>query len=134
MGRIAAASAAQLLALQGCEVFIAARGYAIGTQIDSTTRPVVERELRELKVQLLAGKAVVGFREGQVTLRDTFTGEPTILCEIGALVYDMGGRANDALYHRLCARYANVVRVGDCVAPRGMEEAWKEGFEVAVKI
>lgn len=134
LGRIAASSATQFLALRGCEVFITSRGYAIGAQIDSTTRPVVERALRELDVTMLAGKTVVGFENQHVTLRDCFTGRISALSEIDALVYDMGGRANDALYHELKAHGIHVLRVGDCVAPRGMEEAWREGFEAGVTV
>ena len=132
LGRIAAASAAHFLAQRGCEVFMVARDYAIGAEIDFTTRPAIERALRELNVTMLPGKAVTGFENGRVTLRDCFTGKISTLSEIDALVYDMGGRANDALYHELRAHNLNVVRVGDCVAPRGMEEAWREGFEASL--
>jgi 2,4-dienoyl-CoA reductase-like NADH-dependent reductase (Old Yellow Enzyme family)/thioredoxin reductase len=131
LGRIAASSAAQMLAMQGCEVVMTARGYAVGAQIDSTTRPAVESALRACKMLMLPGKAVVGYRDRQVTLRDGFTGEISALAGVDALVYDMGGRANDALYHALVSQHVNVLRAGDCVAPRGMEEAWREGFESA---
>lgn len=132
LGRIAAAGAAQVLAMRGCDVVMTSRGYTIGAQIDSTTRPVIERALRELNVTMLTGKAVVSFENNVATLRDTFTGEPSTLSEISALVYDMGGRANDALYHTLIASGIPVLRVGDCVAPRGLEEAWREGFEAGM--
>lgn len=134
LGRIAASSAAQFLAQHGCQVFITTRGYAIGSQIELTTRPVVERALRELNVTMLSGKEVIAFENNCLTLRDCFTGQISALSEIDALVYDMGGQANDALYRELAARGVNAVRVGDCVAPRGMEEAWREGFESAWSI
>jgi 2,4-dienoyl-CoA reductase (NADPH2) len=134
LGRIAASSAAQLLAMRGCEVLMITRGYAIGERIDATTRPVIEKSLRESKVTTLGGKAVVGYENERVTLIDCFTGEISALSEIRALVYDMGGRAEDGLYHELAGRGVNVLRAGDCVAPRGMEEAWREGFEAALKI
>jgi hypothetical protein len=134
LGHIAASNAAHALALQGCEVFLVARTYAVGAQIDSTTRPVIERDLRESGVQALAGKAVVSFYNNCITLRDTFSGKHSTLSEISALVYDVGGRANDTLFHELTARRVNVVRVGDCVAPRGMQDAWREGFEAARSI
>lgn len=134
LGRIAASSAAHFLAQRGCTVFITSRDYAIGAQIDFTTRPAIERALRQWRVMMLAGKAVVRYKNERVTLRDCFTGESSELPEIGALVYDMGGRANDALYHELEAHRLNVLRIGDCVAPRGMQEAWSEGFEAGVQI
>lgn len=134
LGRIAASSAAQSLAMRGCEVLMTTRSYAVGDKIDATTRPVIEKALRELRVTLVTGKAVIGFENERVTLRDCFTGEISALSEIGALVYDMGGRADDELYHALAGRGINVVRAGDCVAPRGMEEAWREGFEAGLRI
>lgn len=134
LGRIAASSAAQFLAGRGCEVFLTSRSYATGANIDATTRPIIEKTLRESGVTMLAGQEVVAFEEERVTLRDCFTGRASVLRDINGLVYDSGGRAQDALYHELVARGVNTFRVGDCVAPRGMEEAWREGFEAALKI
>lgn len=134
LGRIAASNAAQFLAGRGCEVLVTSRNYAAGANIDATTRPVIERSLRELGVRMLAGQAVVAFEEARITLRDCFTGEASVLRDISALVYDIGERAQDALYHELVARGVNTIRAGDCAAPRGMEEAWREGFEGALKI
>lgn len=134
LGRMAAASAAQFLTEQGCEVTMVANSFAIGANIDSTTRPVMESKLREANVRMRAGAEVAGFRKGVVTLRDAFTGQMSVLEEIDALVYDMGGRADDALYHELVARNLHAERIGDCVAPRGMEEAWREGFEAGLGV
>lgn len=134
LGRLAAANATEYLARRGCRVTIVSRSYAIGASVDSTTRPVMERSLRESNVTMLPGKAIESFRDGLVMLRDIFTGEQMPLSEISALVYDVGGRANDSLYHALVRRGANVVRVGDCVAPRGMQAAWQEGLAVGWNI
>lgn len=134
LGRIAAASAAQFLAQRGCQVFIIARDYAVGADIDFTTRPAIERGLRECNVTMLPGKAVTRFEDGRVTLRDCFTGEISVLSEINGLVHDMGGQANDALYHELKAHGIDAVGIGDCLAPRGLQEAWREGFEAGVSI
>jgi hypothetical protein len=134
LGRIAASSAAQFLAQRGCQVWMTTRGYAVGAHIDPTTRPVIERNLRELNVTMLAGKEVIAFEQQCVTLRDCFTGALSALPEVDALVYDMGGRARDGLYFALAGQVAQVVRVGDCVAPRGMEEAWREGLEAGFSV
>lgn len=134
LGRIAAASTAHFLAQRGCEVSIVARDYAVGAGIDFTTRPAVERALREWNVTMLPGKTVTSFKTGRVTLRDCFTGHLSELSDMDALVYDMGGRADEVLYHELHAKGLNVMRAGDCVAPRGMEEAWKEGYEAGLAV
>ena len=115
LGRIAAASTAHFLAAQGHRVFITAHQYTIGAQIDSTTRPILELKLRELNVTMLPGTDVVGYAGRTITLRDCFTGRKHELRDMDALVYDMGGRANDTLYDALVQRDLNVTRIGDCV-------------------
>ena len=131
LGRPAAASTADDLATRGHEVTIVARDYAIGANIDHTTRPAVERRMREGGIRQIAGAEVVGFAEGAVALRDCFTGRAWRLEGVDGLVYDLGGRARDGLYQALLARGVEVHRVGDCLAPRGLEEAYHEGFQVA---
>jgi hypothetical protein len=53
---------------------------------------------------------------------------------VDAVVHDMGGRPREALYHALAAAGVAAYRVGDCVAPRGLEEAYHEGWAVALSL
>lgn len=134
LGRLAAASAADHLAAEGHEVTLVARDYAVGFNIDHTTRPVVERRLREGGVREVTGTAVVGFADGAVLVRDCFTGREWRLDGVDALVHDVGGRVRDGLYHALVTAGVETHRVGDCVAPRGLEEAYHEGFAVGLAL
>jgi mycofactocin system FadH/OYE family oxidoreductase 2 len=131
LGRPAAASAADYLAARAHAVTIVARDYAVGANIDHTTRPALERRLRQGGVRQIAGAEVVGFSAGGVALRDRFTGREWRLEGVDTVVYDIGGRARDGLYRALVARGLEVHRAGDCLAPRGLEEAYHEGFRVA---
>ncbi len=134
LGGLAAASAADYLATNGHEVTIVARDYAIGAHIDHTTRPAVERRLREGGVHQLPGTEVVAISGDGVTLRDCFTERGFTLAGVDTVVYDVGGRARDALYRALVEAGVDARRVGDCLAPRGLEEAYHEGFLTAFSL
>jgi NADPH-dependent 2,4-dienoyl-CoA reductase/sulfur reductase-like enzyme len=134
VGRLAAASAAEHLARTGHEVTIVTRDYAVGAHIDHTTRPAAERRLREAGVRQLTGAAVVAVADRGVELRDCFTERTWRLDGVDAVVHDMGGRPRESLYHALAAAGAAVHRAGDCVAPRGLEEAYHEGWAVALSL
>jgi 2,4-dienoyl-CoA reductase (NADPH2) len=134
VGRLAAASAAEHLARAGHEVTIVTRDYAVGTHIDHTTRPAVERRLRETGVERLTGVAVVAVAEGAVELRDCFSERTWRLDGVDSVVHDMGGRPREALYDALTTAGVALHRVGDCVAPRGLEEAYHEGWAAALAL
>ncbi|MGH2671130.1 MAG: FAD-dependent oxidoreductase, partial [bacterium] len=134
LGGLAAASTADYLATTGREVTIVARDYAVGAHIDHTTRPAVERRLREGGVRQLAGTEVVAVSGDGLTLRDCFTGRVWRLPGVDTVVYDVGARARDELYRTLVAAGVDAHRVGDCLAPRGLEEAYHEGFHTALAL
>ncbi|HEV8309922.1 MAG TPA: hypothetical protein VGW35_19840 [Methylomirabilota bacterium] len=104
------------------------------TNIDYSTRPVVERRLRAGRVRAVTGAEVVRLSAGAAVLRDCFTGEEWGLDGVDTLVHDLGGRPRDGLYHALVAAGLEAYRVGDCLAPRGLEEAYHEGFQVALSL
>jgi NADPH-dependent 2,4-dienoyl-CoA reductase/sulfur reductase-like enzyme len=134
VGRLAAASAAEHLARAGHEVTIVTRDYAVGAHIDHTTRPAVERRLRETGVRRLTGVVVIAVAEGAVELRDCFSERTWRLDGVDAVVHDMGGRPREALYDALATAGVVIHRVGDCVAPRGLEEAYHEGWAAALSL
>jgi NADPH-dependent 2,4-dienoyl-CoA reductase/sulfur reductase-like enzyme len=131
LGRLAASSAADHLASRGHQVTVVSRDYVVGANVDQTTRPVVQRRLRDGNVQQLTGTEVLNFEDGTVLLRDVFTGREWTVDGVDSLVHDLGGRARDALYHQLAAQGIETHRVGDCLAPRELEDAYHEGFRVA---
>lgn len=131
LGRMQAVSAADHLAAHGHQVTMVTRGYAVGEHIDKTTRPVMEARLRAAGVVFITGTAVTGFNNGVVQLRDAFTGREWTLDNVDAIVHDVGARACDLLYYTLKAQGIEAHRVGDALAPRGLEEAYHEGYRVA---
>ena len=70
---------------------------------------------------------VVGLGEGSVTLRHTVTGREETREGVDAVVIADSRRSVDGLYRALKGRVPNLHAVGDCLAPRTVEQAMQEG-------
>jgi hypothetical protein len=66
----------------------------------------------------------------KVNCVDIYTNKPVILEGYDTIVLDMGNRADDRLYKELKGQIKELYRVGDCVAPRGIDMAFLEGRRV----
>ena len=63
----------------------------------------------------------------KVKVRDLYTNKPIVFQGYDTIVLDMGNMADDYLYKQLKGRVEALYRVGDCVAPRGIDMAIMEG-------
>ncbi len=70
----------------------------------------------------------------RVKARDIYTNEKIEFDEQETVVLDMGNVAEDALYRQIKGRIKEVYRVGDCVAPRGIDMAILEGRRVGERL
>lgn len=77
-------------------------------------------------VDRIDGKRVKG--------RDSYTNEKMEFDEHDTVVLDMGNIAEDDLYRQIKGRFKEVYRVGDCVAPRGIDMAILEGRRVGERL
>lgn len=71
-----------------------------------------------------------GADDDTVYLQHMLTGEPVILDGVSALVLSQGHQSCDGLLHELEGYDAEVHGIGDCLAPRTVEEAVLEGLKV----
>jgi hypothetical protein len=69
-----------------------------------------------------------------VYLQHTPSGEAVVIEDVGGLLLAQGQAADDVLVRDLAGVQADVVLVGDCLAPRTVEEAVLEGLEAAVAL
>jgi hypothetical protein len=67
------------------------------------------------------------FSGNDLQLFDIYTGAGSSLAGVDALVLATARVTDDELYFSLKDRYANVHRIGDCVAPRKLDHAIYEG-------
>jgi mycofactocin system FadH/OYE family oxidoreductase 2 len=70
-------------------------------------------------VDLVAGDKVMG--------RDIYTNKPIYFEGYDTIILDMGNVAEEELYFQLKGRLKELYRIGDCVAPRGIDMAILEG-------
>ena len=92
-------------------------------------RVIYERLLNK-GLEVSAFTEVVGLGEGSVRLRSTVTRQEESREEVDVVVFADNRRAVDGLYKGLKGRVAELYAVGDCLAPRTVEQAMYEGHEV----
>ena len=85
-------------------------------------------------VRFICDKIVSRIEGTKVMAADKFSGEAMVFDDYQTVVLVMGHQSDDRLYQALKGRLEAVFRVGDCVAPRKIDAAIREGSQVALKI
>ena len=124
--RYEGAALAETLAEHRNSVRWVAPTFAVGADIDPPTLTALLPRLAELGVERVAESTVVAV-DGAVTLLNVFTGRPTVLDDVDAVVVAGNKQANGALAAELGERGHAVHAIGDCVAPRHAAIAIYEG-------
>ncbi|MGQ4614473.1 oxidoreductase [Nocardia sp. R7R-8] len=125
---------AEMLARQGRRVTLCVNGYAAGEQLQQFTRIAMLRSATEAKVRFVAHARLFGADDDTVYLVNTLTGEPIILDGVAGLVLATGHQQNDTLHTELESSGIAFTGIGDCLAPRTVEEAVLEGLEAATSL
>lgn len=122
---------AEKLALEGCRVRLAVAGYVAGQTIQPYIRDQWNGKLHKLGVEIIPYARLFGLDENTVYLQHIASGEP-IVCEgVDTLVLAQGHERDAALADELAGYPGEVVLVGDCRAPRTVEEAVLDGLRAA---
>ena len=124
---------ARVLASQGCAVTLAVNTYAAGESLQQYVRDTQLRALRRDRVEVLPLARLFGVDEDTVYLQHVLSGEP-VQVECGALVLACGHVPESALLEELKSLGRTVVGIGDCLAPRTVEEAVLEGLTVGAEL
>ncbi len=127
---------AELLADAGNDVSLLTAKLYSGTALDPTTMETMLRRLGQKGINFVTHSVPVSIADGALLVRDGLSGrESQIACSL--IVAALGNTAADRLYHDLVEATegrANVVAVGDCVAPRTVLEAIREGAAVVDRL
>ena len=104
----------------------------------SNLQPLVWRKIYERLLNkglaVSAFTELVGLGEGSVTLRGTVTGREETREGVDVIVFADTRRAVDGLYNQLKGRISELYAIGDCLAPRTVEQAMYEGHWVGREI
>lgn len=131
-GRHMGMSVAEFLAARGHAVEMVSSAFYIGMDADLLTwRPAYDR-LLSLGVVMSPLEEITAIREGAVTVRRTNGSEREIAAD--SVVLCSRGEAARDLYQALRGRVPELHAVGDCWAPRQIEQAIFEGSRAARRI
>jgi pyruvate/2-oxoglutarate dehydrogenase complex dihydrolipoamide dehydrogenase (E3) component len=134
---------ALLLAAAGHPVTLAVNGYTPGFRIQQYVRDATIAALNRAHVTILPLTRPFGYDGSAVFLQHTLTEDAVVVEDVAALVLAHGHLPESTLLEALAARAdlrsasgrpIEIHGVGDCLAPRTVEEAVLEGLRVSTAI
>lgn len=148
-GHWEAAGTAEFLADAQCRVTVVAAHGMVGEDIEAGTRTLFHRRAAIKGMTLLPGLSLVAIEPGRVRVTPVVSdadaigwakyilmpGEERLIEEVDWVVPVIGRRSREDLYLAMKAdrrfERAQVLRVGDCVAPRLIQSTILDAFDVA---
>lgn len=123
-------STAEFLAEQRKQVYILAKGYQVGEDIDVKTRPLVYRSMLDKGVTLIPFTWIRSISGKKVITYNTFTSKEGRIEDIDTVVHAMPAVADNQIYKSLEGKVKELYAIGDCVVSRWIETAIYEGSKV----
>ena len=125
---------ARLLAERGRRVTLAVSGYAAGEGLQQYVRDAQLTALARQRIAIVPLVRAFGVDDDTVYLQHVLTEEAILLESVQGLVLAYGQEPEDHLLTELLERGVPATGVGDCLAPRSVEEAVLEGLVAASSI
>jgi len=127
-----ATSVAELLAERGCNVEVVTPQFYVGGDLGITLDlELWYRRVLARGVRLTANHFLASLGPNSATIINNYTGQPRQLEQLALAVMAIPQTANDALYQQLQGKVKRLFRVGDCLAPRRVEQAILDGERAA---
>lgn len=123
---------ARSLAEAGHRVTLATTGHGAGEMLQQYVRDAMVASLARLGVSIVPLVRLYGIDDDSAYLQHVLTDEPVIIEGLSALVLAHGSESEHELGDELEAAGIRVLRAGDCLAPRTVEEAVLEGLQAGV--
>jgi 2,4-dienoyl-CoA reductase (NADPH2) len=123
-----ATSTAEYMAEQGCEVEVVTPTLYVGQDLGITLD--LEnwyRQARRLGITCTPNYSVLSIEDGVVTALHNYTGQMFTFPKVDTIVLAIHRKADQGLYRELKGTVPQLLRVGDCVAPRRAHAAIIEG-------
>jgi 2,4-dienoyl-CoA reductase-like NADH-dependent reductase (Old Yellow Enzyme family) len=125
---------AELLARRGRRVQLCVNGYMPGQRLQQYVRDTWLAAIHRLGIGVVPMVRLCGVDDDAVYLQHTASGETVVLEGIDGLVLAQGHESVASLASELEALDVEAHAIGDCVAPRTVEEAVLEGLQVAAAL
>ncbi len=125
---------AERLALDGCHVRLVVNGQSPGQSIPQYARDVALGTLHKLGVKVTTHARLFGADQDSAYFQHTLSGEALVMEEVDTVVTALGHRSDDALARELADWPGDVHIIGDCLAPRTVEEAVLDGLRIGATL
>ncbi len=125
---------AELLAQQGKRVTLITPRLFVGFDLPLNVVPPLHERLAEFEATIITRTAVTRIDKGELVLMDVFSKKERRMGGVDALVWVGDNRVSIGIYEALKGAVPELYRVGDCVTPRKIDAAIREGFFTALKI
>jgi mycofactocin system FadH/OYE family oxidoreductase 2 len=125
---------AELLAQQGKRVTLITPRLFVGFDLPLNVVPSLHQRLAEYDATIIVHTVVSRIDKGDLVLMDVFSKSERRMAGVDTLVWAGDNRVSVGLYEALKGAVPELYRVGDCVAPRKIDAAIREGFFAALKI
>lgn len=122
---------ARLLAAAGHEVTLAVRGYAAGESLQQYVRDRALAAMSRQRITVLPLVRPYGVDDDTVYLQHVLTEEPVLVESVVGLVLACGSSPAGELLETLESAGVPAIGIGDCLAPRTVEEAVLDGLVAA---
>jgi NAD(P)-dependent dehydrogenase (short-subunit alcohol dehydrogenase family) len=122
---------ARLLAAAGHEVTLAVRGYAAGESLQQYVRDRLLAAVSRQRITVLPLVRPYGIDSDTSYLQHVLTEEPVLVEGVAGLVLACGTAPARDLLDTLEPAGVPAIGIGDCLAPRTVEEAVLEGLVAA---
>src|SRR6266581_2414376 len=127
-----ATGTAELLAEKGCKVEVVTPQFYVGGDLGTTLDlELWYRRALAKGMHLTADYFLADLGPNSATIINNYTGQPRQLEHVSLAVMATPQAPNDTLYHQLQGKVKQLYRVGDCIAPRRVENAILDGERVA---
>jgi len=113
--------------------FVTLRPMVGDRSVLTNDRPFVLGRLTAAKVRFHSSTRLDRIDAGSVTLTDTLHGVTETIAT-DSVVLHLARRSDDSLFHELVTAGHEVVRIGDCLAPREVDDALYEGWRLGLDI
>jgi 2,4-dienoyl-CoA reductase-like NADH-dependent reductase (Old Yellow Enzyme family)/thioredoxin reductase len=120
------------LSEEGCHVTIVEMLPKIGMQIESMTRKIILRKLREYGVTVLTEHQLRKITEKGVVLSDKT--DKDIILDCDSVIIAIGTRPNNSLFAKIKSLGSETYQIGDCLEARSAKEAIFEGTSIGLSI
>ncbi|OIK15432.1 hypothetical protein BIV60_09780 [Bacillus sp. MUM 116] len=122
------------LAEKGHQVSLISSRLYIGEEVHQYLRNEYLKKLYQLNIKMIPHYDLGEIKENEVVIRNLFSYEKESIKNVDSIILSLGRVPNVELYEQIKYSAPEVWQIGDCLAPRTLEEATFEGLITSLRI